>query len=150
MKTLYQPGVASEIEDRVARLKPGSPRQWGKMTPAQMTAHCAAAMQLALGELRPRRQVAGHVIGWAIKVIVIGNDRPLRPGAPAPSFLVMTDDRDLDAERRNLIEVVQRFAASGRDGCTGHPHPFFGRLTPEEWSNLMYKHLDHHLRQFSV
>jgi hypothetical protein len=29
-------------------------------------------------------------------------------------------------------------------------HSFFGRLTPEEWATLMYKHLDHHLRQFGA
>jgi hypothetical protein len=25
-----------------------------------------------------------------------------------------------------------------------------GKMTPEEWAILMYKHLDHHLRQFGV
>ena len=29
-------------------------------------------------------------------------------------------------------------------------HPFFGAMTSEEWSVLMYKHLDHHLRQFGA
>ena len=31
-----------------------------------------------------------------------------------------------------------------------HPHTFFGSLTADEWSLLMYKHLDHHLTQFSA
>ena len=31
-----------------------------------------------------------------------------------------------------------------------NPHSFFGRLTPEEWAVLMYKHVDHHLRQFGA
>jgi len=27
-------------------------------------------------------------------------------------------------------------------------HSFLGRLSGEEWGIMMYKHLDHHLRQF--
>jgi hypothetical protein len=49
-----------------------------------------------------------------------------------------------------LRGLIDRFVASGPAGCTNHPHSFFGRLTPEEWAILMYKHLDHHLRQFGV
>jgi LPS sulfotransferase NodH len=62
----------------------------------------------------------------------------------------VTDERDLEAERRRLLDLVERFAAAGPAGCTTHPHSFFGRLTPREWAVLMYKHLDHHLRQFGA
>jgi hypothetical protein len=53
-----------------------------------------------------------------------------------------------DSER--LRASIERFAAGGPGVCTTHPHFFFGRLTPMEWSVLMYQHLDHHLRQFQV
>jgi hypothetical protein len=46
--------------------------------------------------------------------------------------------------------LIDRFAAAGPQGCTTHPHAFFGSLTPDEWAILMYKHLDHHLRQFGA
>jgi transposase InsO family protein len=46
--------------------------------------------------------------------------------------------------------ATRRFARLGPEGCTKHPHSFFGRLTPQEWAMLMYKHVDHHLRQFGV
>jgi LPS sulfotransferase NodH len=49
-----------------------------------------------------------------------------------------------------LFGLVNRFVAAGANGCTNHPHSFFGQLTPDEWAILMYKHLDHHLRQFGV
>jgi LPS sulfotransferase NodH len=49
-----------------------------------------------------------------------------------------------------LRGLIDRFAAAGPQGCTKNPHSFFGRLTPQEWATLMYKHLDHHLRQFGV
>jgi len=33
---------------------------------------------------------------------------------------------------------------------TWYPHPSFGEFTKEQWGQLEYKHLDHHLRQFGV
>lgn len=38
----------------------------------------------------------------------------------------------------------------GEKVCTTHPHPIMGSYTPAEWGKGMYKHLDHHLRQFGV
>ena len=64
--------------------------------------------------------------------------------------LVVEDEPDLETERARLCGLVERFAAASPAGCTTHPHAFFGRLTPVEWAVLMYKHLDHHLRQFGV
>jgi len=47
-------------------------------------------------------------------------------------------------------EIRVHVTVAGPAGCTKHPHSFFGKLTPEEWAILSYKHLDHHLRQFGV
>jgi hypothetical protein len=150
MKNLYEAGVAKQVEDRLAQLKPDSPRQWGRMTPAQAVAHCSGAMEWAVSDKRPPRTTSGWLIGWAIKPLVLKDDKPLRPGAPTDKSLVMADDCDLDVERRRLCGLIDRFVASGPAGCTLHPHAFFGRLAPNEWAILMYKHLDHHLRQFGV
>lgn len=56
---------------------------------------------------------------------------------------------------RNLLEVrlqMESFnkLATGRSSITCHEHPFFGKMTGEDWGHLMYKHLDHHFRQFGV
>ena len=92
----------------------------------------------------------GYVFGRLVKPLALGDDKPMKRNAPtAPSFVV-DDERDLAAERAKLVALIDRFAAAGPAGCTSHPHAFFGRLTPQEWSVLMYKHLDHHLRQFGV
>jgi hypothetical protein len=64
--------------------------------------------------------------------------------------MVVRNERDIEVERTRLSELIDRFVAGGPATCTTHPHSFFGRLTPEEWSMLMYKHLDHHLRQFGA
>ncbi|MEI9911278.1 MAG: DUF1569 domain-containing protein [Bacteroidota bacterium] len=43
-----------------------------------------------------------------------------------------------------MISVFSETAMSSE------PHPFFGKLTKEEWSKGTWKHLDHHLQQFGV
>jgi Protein of unknown function (DUF1569) len=92
----------------------------------------------------------GRIIGPMVKSKVMGNDEPLRRNSPTAKVPVVQDERDLETERTRLVGLIDRFAAAGPAGCTAHPHAFFGQLTPDEWAILMYKHLDHHLRQFGV
>lgn len=150
MKNLYEPETAQEIKDRIARLGPTSQRQWGKMTAAQAVAHCSVAMQWAIGEVRPPRMFIGRILGPLAKSKMVKDETPMGRNAPTAKSLVVADERDLASECQRLTALIDRFAAGGRTGCTTHPHSFFGPLTPDEWSTLMYKHLDHHLRQFGV
>jgi transposase InsO family protein len=63
---------------------------------------------------------------------------------------VIADKRDFAREQEQLKVCVRQFHEGGEERCTKHPHSFFGPLTPQEWATGMYKHLDHHLRQFGV
>jgi hypothetical protein len=57
---------------------------------------------------------------------------------------------NLERERAQLIVAIDSFATEGAASCSHHPHPFFGPLKPQQWAILMYKHVDHHLRQFGA
>jgi hypothetical protein len=150
MKHLFETGRADEVKGRLHRLQSTSQRQWGRMTAPQMLAHCVISMEMATGDRMPPRMLAGRIIGWMVKPLALGDDKPLKRNTPTAPELVVADERDLDAERQRLLGLIDRFSSGGRAGCTAHPHTFFGPLTPDEWATLMYKHLDHHLRQFGV
>ena len=150
MKHLFEPAAVAEVKDRLTRLRADATRQWGTMTPPQAVAHCAAGMELALGDRRPPQLLLGRIIGAIVKPLALGNDAPMRRNSPTIPDLVIAEERDLDAERDRLTSLIDRFVAAGPAGCTTHPHSFFGRMTPREWAILMYKHLDHHLRQFGA
>jgi hypothetical protein len=150
MRNLFDPAAVGEVQERVARLRPDSERLWGSMNPAQAAAHCSLGLELALGDRVSQRLILGRIMGWIVKPLVFRNDEPMRRNSPTMKDLVVQDDRDLGKEQERLRGLIDRFAASGLQECTTHPHSFFGRLTPEEWATLMYKHLDHHLRQFGV
>ncbi|MDB5106369.1 MAG: hypothetical protein JWP91_4058 [Fibrobacteres bacterium] len=150
MKNLFEAASVAEVRERIERLKPDSQRQWGKMNPAQALAHCAGGLEMALGELRPPRNFMGRLIGGVIKKLALGNDEPMRKNTPTVKGMTIVDERVLGAERERVKAMIGRFVEAGPEGCTTHPHAFFGKLKPEEWGVLMYKHLDHHLRQFGV
>jgi transposase InsO family protein len=121
------------------------------MTAPQMLAHCSMSMQWAVGETVPEKAaLPARLMGRLVKPMVLRNDDPLRKNSPTAKALVVADERDLDRERNQLSGLIDKFAAGGAAGCTRNPHSFFGRMTPDEWAILMYKHLDHHLRQFGV
>jgi len=150
MKNLFEAGTAKEIRDRIARLCPTSQRQWGKMSAPQAMAHCSAAMEWAVGDSVAPRMFVGRILGPLVKSQLLKDEKPMGRNAPTAKRLVVADERDLGKECQRLSTLVERFAAGGPQGCTKHPHTFFGRMTPEEWAKLMYKHVDHHLRQFGV
>jgi uncharacterized protein DUF1569 len=150
MKNLSDVVIADQIKQRVGRLKIDSERRWGRMSPAQALAHCSSGLEMAMGDIRPPRALIGRLIGSLIKPRIVGNDEAFRRNSPTIRELRVEGERDLEAERVRLCALIDRFVSGAPSVCTAHPHPFFGSLTPQEWSVLAYKHLDHHLRQFGV
>jgi hypothetical protein len=151
MKNLFDATVVDELKLRLGHLAPHSERLWGRMTVAQMLAHCSVSLQWAVGEVVPDRlPLPARVMGRLVKPLVFRNDDPMRKNSPTAKSLVVADERDFAEERDRLLGLIDRFAAGGAAGCTRNPHSFFGEIRPEEWAVLTYKHLDHHLRQFGA
>lgn len=150
MKNLFEAGRAAEIKERVAKVRADSARQWGKMNATQALEHCARGLEMATGDKKLPRKFVGRILGPVIKPLALGNDEPMRRNSPTAEGLVVREEGDIGAARARLNGLIDRFVAAGPKGCTTHPHVFFGPLTPEQWATLMYKHLDHHLRQFGA
>ncbi len=149
MKSLFDKETMNEVTRRIETLQPGTVRQWGKMDVAQMMAHCSRTMDMASGRLNPPRMLIGRLIGSFVKP-VLTSDKPFSKNGPTVKHLLVADSRDFFREQEQLKLKVRQFHEGGEAQCTRHPHPFFGALTPQDWSRGMYKHLDHHLRQFGA
>ena len=149
MKNLFEKETIDEVIARIDKLQPATQRQWGKMDVAQMMAHCSAALDLASGRLVLPRLLIGRILGPFVRPIYT-NDKPFSRNSPTDRKLVISDPRDFSREQEQLKFRIREFHQGGEAQCTKHPHPFFGKLTPQDWSTGMYKHLDHHLRQFGV
>ena len=148
MKNLFEPATVQEITTRIDQLTPSAPRQWGKMTVEQMLAHCSAAMEMACGKFAAKRTLLGRIVGPRIRR-TLTDESPFPRNAPTSKELKVGSS-DFAQERERLKRCLHQFHEGGESGCTKHAHPFFGEITPLEWSTGMYKHLDHHLKQFGV
>jgi hypothetical protein len=149
MKNLFEKESAEELLLRIDGLQPATQRQWGKMDVAQMMAHCSAALDMASGKLVLPRLFIGRLLGSFVRPIY-SNEKPFSKSSPTDPKLVVSNQRDFQKEKDQLKVKVREFQEGGEAKCTRHPHPFFGSLTPYEWGRGMYKHLDHHLRQFGA
>ncbi len=149
MHSLFNPADRDALSCRFATLEPVTQRQWGRMEAAQMIRHCAIALEDALGT-RPVKQVfLGKLVTPFIRSQVFG-DKPFRRGTPTDPTYKVSGVPDFEAELSRLATLIDRMVQRGAAKTEGLVHPFFGRLSGNQWGCLVYKHLDHHLRQFGV
>ena len=145
---LFEPSAAQEVLSRLGNITASTPAQWGKMNAAQMMAHCQAPFQVYFGEMRLKLGLMGLLFGKMAKKKLFGPQPWARNLPTAPQFRI-SDEREFSAERQKLMVYVSRFSNEGYT-ITSTVHPFFGKLSSQEWATLAYKHLDHHLKQFGV
>ena len=149
MQTIFDKNTKNEVLGRINLLTPESHALWGTMTVSQMFAHCANALDMATGKIILPRQFIGRVIGWMFKSSY-SNERNFPKNIQTVKGGAVTEEKDFEFEKIRLIKSIDEMYSGGEKNCTIHPHPIMGKFTPEEWGNGMYKHLDHHLRQFGV
>ncbi len=149
MKNIFNQMHTEEVLKRIDKLSPNSQPRWGKMDVAQMLAHCSSFQDIAMGNSFPPRSWLGIIVGRFAKQIVY-NEKTLPHNMSTIPTILIADDREFDTEKEKLKQKIITFQNSGPEKCTTHPHPFFGKLTSEQWGKGIYKHLDHHLKQFEV
>ena len=147
MRTFFDPTVQVEFQQRLETLSPISSPAWGSMNATQMLGHCSASLAMVTGEL-PVKPVAARVFGWMLKGVLLG-EKPFRQGAPTSRELVPTDATDFQAEKEKFLAAFEKLAP-GPQAIVCHKHPFFGKMSDQQWGILVFKHLDHHFRQFSI
>lgn len=149
MTSLFNPADRESLSRRLAALEPGSTRLWGKMDPAQMLRHCSLGLEAGTGDRPMEQMFLGKLLSPFIRGLALGR-RPFGRNGPTHPDFVVKDARDFDRECTRLATMIDRFVQRGPESAGRCTHTFFGRLSGEEWGCLMFKHIDHHLRQFGV
>jgi hypothetical protein len=137
------------ISKRINSLSPHSTRLWGKMSVSQMLAHCQRPFAVALDRETSKRGIASYLFGPIVKRSFLRTEHTRKNLPTAPGFKI-TNEPEFEEERGKLLADLHQFLAIGKDKLGVKVHPFFGPMTESEWYELMYKHLDHHLKQFGV
>jgi Protein of unknown function (DUF1569) len=146
VKDLFDPTVKADIINRINWLTPQSQVVWGKMNVAQMLTHCQRPLGVGLGTHEIKGSFFMRLIGPLFKPLMT-NNKPFKRGIATDKSFIVADQRNFEAEKQKLVDMVNRFAP---DTLVDEPHPIFGKMTKEEWSKGTWKHLDHHLQQFGV
>ena len=151
MNNLFNQSDVAEVLSRIEKLNSGQQRHWGKMNVTQMLAHCNVSMETAMGKSFIKPIFIGRIIGILLKPRVL-SEKPFGRNSPTDKTYIFTGKNNLnfEEEKLKLQQSVNQFFEGGTSKCTVHPHPFFGKFTPDEWGIFTWKHLDHHLRQFGV
>lgn len=149
MKTLFDASDRNALEARIRALTPENRRLWGKMNAAQALCHCQRPLETAVGDKPMKQAFIGKLIVPFIRKTIF-SEKPFGKNSPTDPTFVVADERELNAERDQLLKLIDRFVAQGPEGAGRETHSFFGKLSGAEWGELMYKHIDHHLQQFGA
>jgi hypothetical protein len=147
MKTMWDGNAQREISDRLTRLIPDRKAAWGRMSAPQMVCHLSDSLKMALGEL----QVAPKKVPIRFPPLkqFIVYIAPFPKNVPTAPELLARPPRDWSGDVTELRSLIERFAAR-RGAARWVEHPAFGRLSERAWGVLVYRHMDHHLRQFGA
>jgi hypothetical protein len=149
MKTIFDDADRASLLQRLGALHADTPRLWGKMNAAQMVTHCARALETGTGDRPMKQKLIGKILMPFIRKSILGEKPFSRNGPTDPSFVV-ADEREFSTERQKLIDLIDKFVQRGSDAAGQETHAFFGTMTGQEWGELTYKHIDHHLQQFGL
>ena len=150
MKNIFDKSISEEIIERINALNPDLKPNWGKMNIGQMLAHCNVTYELAYeNNVAKPKGFKKWLLKTIVKKIVV-NEKPFtKNGRTAPEFL-MTDEKEFNFEKDRLITFINKTQELGPTHFHNKESHSFGNLTTQEWNNMFYKHLDHHLNQFGV
>lgn len=150
LPNIFSQSVADEIIDRLQKLTPSTPAQWGKMNVSQMLAHCNVTYEMAYENKHPKPNFLMRLILKTFVKNLVVNEIPYKKNAQtAPAFLI-TDEKEFEREKNRLVQYLQKTVDLGAESFEQKESHSFGPLSITEWNNMFYKHLDHHLRQFGV
>ncbi len=145
-ETIFNPTNFRSILDRTVKLKPTAQRQWGKMNMVQMLNHLKVATGSGIKVYNLKGESSFLSRGF-IKFLVLRILKRLPKNAAAPKgfSIEMNHSLDFNTEKENVLDILKKSYSSTHEA---YPHPLFGIMSRAEWGKLIYRHFDHHLRQF--
>jgi Protein of unknown function (DUF1569) len=149
MSNIFNSKDNQEILERIEKLTPNSQRIWGRMTVSQMLEHCQKQFEVSTGTLELKRSFMGFLFGKISKKAFLG-DKQLSKNMPCDKNFIIKTNPDFETQKLILVKQILNFVEKGSSVISIKIHPFFGKMTPDEWGILTYKHLDHHLKQFGI
>lgn len=151
MKNIFDAVVVEEIVKRINQLTPETKPLWGKMSVAQMLAD--SNVSYAFNDYPERFTRPNALKKWLLKTFVKPNvvsDKSYKKNSPTAPVFLIKETKDFNTEKQLLIDNIRKTQQIGGAYFEKIDNFSFGKMTIQEWNNMFYKHLDHHLTQFGV
>lgn len=150
MQNIFNSGDYQALVRRIESLQVNSVRKWGSMNIEQMLEHCGLQLKLALGKVASTKTEGPALYRVTLVKKIVLYVMPWIRGLPTPSKMNM---------HKNSIEA--NVFTNNKSALLGlltevlthdefNAHPFFGVMNRKDWGRMIWKHLDHHLKQFSA
>ena len=150
MENIFNTKDYETIIRRINALTHNSKRKWGTMELPEMLEHCTIQLKLALFEIEGKKNEGSYILrttfGRWLGLYLL----PWQKGAITPSQMNIEKQslniKNFDEELTQLHYYLKQIFNTD----IFQEHPIFGKLNKKDWGRLIWKHLDHHLKQFSV
>lgn len=150
LPNIFTKDVSEGVIERIEQLHHEAAPNWGKMNSAQMLAHCNVTYELVFENRHPKpNPLLKFFLKKFVKNYVVSTVPYKQNSKTAPVF-VIKDPRNFMLEKKRLIDFINKTQLLGENHFDNRESYSFGVLNKEEWNNMFYKHLDHHLSQFGV
>ena len=152
LRTIFDPNDFDRLTARIDTLKPGLPAQWGRMNAHQAVCHLNDSLKATLGDrpiaerpLTIKKRIV-RFVGFTLpfpwpkgRVRTSPEADQLKGGTPPGEF-----SKDV-AELKALLDRVRK-----TDGQGLPRHYAWGELSRNVLGRYVFRHVDHHIRQFRV
>lgn len=146
--------LRTKLISYLQRLNPSTPPKWGKMNVQQMIEHLNLdAVQIASGKIKWDKPVTPPERLQKMKEFLLSERtfkentvNPLLEENPAPTRFQTVQAAISDLH----MELIYFFEVFDKNPSLYTLNPIFGDLNFDQNVQLLYKHAQHHLRQFGV
>jgi len=150
LPNIFNKNISEQVIQRINLLSPSSQPKWGKMSVSQMLAHCNVTYEMAFEN---KHQKPNFLLGLILKAFVkktVVSETPYKKSSQTAPAFIINDNRNFETEKTRLISYINKAVEIGENHFNNKESLSFGKLSKEEWNNMFYKHLDHHLSQFGA
>ncbi len=150
LPNIFTKEVSADITERIGHLRATSQPKWGKMTVAQMLAHCNVTYEMTYEDIHPKPNFLMKFILKTFVKKVVTNEVPYKQNSSTAPQFIIKETKNFEVEKKRLVDYVTKTQQLGESHFDGNESHSFGTLNKTEWNNMFYKHLNHHLMQFGV
>ena len=150
LPNIFTKEVSTDIIERIGHLKADSQPKWGKMSVAQMLAHCNVTYEMTYEDIHPKSNFLMKFILKTFVKKVVTNEVPYKQNSSTAPQFIIKETKNFEVEKKRLADYITKTQQLGESHFDGKESHSFGALNKTEWNNMFYKHLNHHLTQFGV